>query len=422
MSKAESVEEIRKNPSVTTQETLGPPPDGGLTAWLQVFGGFFCIFNSWGLTGAFGAFLEYYKADLLRDTPDSTISWVGALQACFCALGCVIFAPLLDAGYLIPLAYAATLIQTFGLMMLSLCKEFYQVLLCQGVVVGLGGSIFFLVASGMVSPWFSERRNFAIGVTAVGTSVGGVIYPIALRRLISEVDFPWTARILAFIVLGTGACTCAVARRRTPPRPSPGIIDVESFRDVPFVVWSLGLVTGYICVYSIQFYAQTYAVEEFGVMNGLTYYTTPVMNAASTFGRLIPSFMADRYGPFNVLIPCIMLCTILSFAWIAVTNLAGFWIMAGFFGFASAPIVSMPAAVAAKMTPNLNKLGVRLGFSLMFASIGIVLGAPMGGIILRNHGWLWFKIFSGIAGVVTTFVFIVCRQTQVGRRTIVAKI
>jgi hypothetical protein len=32
----------------------GPPPDGGLTAWLQVLGGYFLFFNTWGLINAFG--------------------------------------------------------------------------------------------------------------------------------------------------------------------------------------------------------------------------------------------------------------------------------------------------------------------------------------------------------------------------------
>lgn len=34
----------------------GPPPDGGTTAWLQVLGGYFLFFNTWGLINAFGVF------------------------------------------------------------------------------------------------------------------------------------------------------------------------------------------------------------------------------------------------------------------------------------------------------------------------------------------------------------------------------
>jgi hypothetical protein len=33
----------------------GPPPNGGLKAWLQVLGGFFLFFNTWGILNTFGA-------------------------------------------------------------------------------------------------------------------------------------------------------------------------------------------------------------------------------------------------------------------------------------------------------------------------------------------------------------------------------
>lgn len=33
--------------AVTTDSVVPPPPDGGLHAWLKVFGGFFIYFNIW---------------------------------------------------------------------------------------------------------------------------------------------------------------------------------------------------------------------------------------------------------------------------------------------------------------------------------------------------------------------------------------
>ena len=32
----------------------GPPPNGGTKAWLQVLGGFFLFFNTWGILNTFG--------------------------------------------------------------------------------------------------------------------------------------------------------------------------------------------------------------------------------------------------------------------------------------------------------------------------------------------------------------------------------
>jgi hypothetical protein len=34
-------------PIISTTTTINPPPNGGLTAWLQVAGSFFLFFNTW---------------------------------------------------------------------------------------------------------------------------------------------------------------------------------------------------------------------------------------------------------------------------------------------------------------------------------------------------------------------------------------
>ena len=48
----ESHEDAEKNlnplsTAVTTESVIPPPPDGGLHAWLKVFGGFFIYVNIW---------------------------------------------------------------------------------------------------------------------------------------------------------------------------------------------------------------------------------------------------------------------------------------------------------------------------------------------------------------------------------------
>lgn len=44
----------------------GPPPDGGTTAWLQVLGGYFLFFNTWGLINAFGVRRSASPLDYIR--------------------------------------------------------------------------------------------------------------------------------------------------------------------------------------------------------------------------------------------------------------------------------------------------------------------------------------------------------------------
>ena len=42
-----------------------------------------------------------------------------------------------------PLIASGAVLMTFGLMMLSLCTEYYQFFLCQGIAVGLGQALMY---------------------------------------------------------------------------------------------------------------------------------------------------------------------------------------------------------------------------------------------------------------------------------------
>ena len=45
-----------------------------------------------------------------------------------------------------------------------------------------------------------KRRSFALGVFAVGSSVGGIVHPIVVQQLLERMSFQWTMRIVASIL------------------------------------------------------------------------------------------------------------------------------------------------------------------------------------------------------------------------------
>jgi hypothetical protein len=61
----------------------------------------------------------------------------------------------------------------FGFMMLSLCTEFWQALLAQGFVIGLGGGMLFVPSVAILPTYFSTKIGLAIGLAASGSSMGG---------------------------------------------------------------------------------------------------------------------------------------------------------------------------------------------------------------------------------------------------------
>lgn len=106
---------------------------------------------------------------------------------------------------------------------------------------------------GVVSHWFKRRKGLALGFVALGSSGGGTIFPIAAHRLIQEVGFPWTMRILAFIILAALTVTNLTLERRLPPKQNSGpFINLRAFKSAAYSVYcSAGFVT-FLGLYTVR--------------------------------------------------------------------------------------------------------------------------------------------------------------------------
>ena len=56
----------------------------------------------------------------------------------------ILTGPIFDRGYVRHLIVTGTFLVVFGMMMTSLCKSYYQILLAQGICVGMGAGCLFI--------------------------------------------------------------------------------------------------------------------------------------------------------------------------------------------------------------------------------------------------------------------------------------
>ena len=85
----------------------------------------------------------------------------------------LITGPLYDHGYLRTLLVCGSFLETLGIMMTSLGRDYYQVFLAQGICVGLGGGMVFVPSMAATSATFTEaKRPLAIGIIASGAGIG----------------------------------------------------------------------------------------------------------------------------------------------------------------------------------------------------------------------------------------------------------
>ncbi|KAI9931613.1 hypothetical protein ASPWEDRAFT_389341 [Aspergillus wentii DTO 134E9] len=393
--------------------------DTGLTAWLQVLGSFFLFFNSWGVINTWGAFQTYYEQNLLTDVSSSSIAWIGSLQSFLLMLLGVVTGPLFDAGYFRALISFGALMLPFGLMMTSLSSTFWQLILSQGICIGLGSGCLFVPSVAILPQYFKKRRALANGMAAAGSSIGGIIYPITFSRLQKSIGFPWAARVIGFLAFATCCISLSIMRVRVLPPEKRKLLQLSAFKEPPYVLFCMGMFMGFLGFYNFLVYIQPYALDSNIVDANLGFYLLSILNAASSFGRVGPNALADKTGPLNVLTPFSTATAILAFAWIGVHNTPGIIVLTALYGFWSGGFVSLPPVVMATMTKDIRDLGTRLGQVFAITSIALLVGTPIGGAILSSTGsYLGVQLFTACCLISSGMLFASVRFLRSGGRLI----
>ncbi|CAI7678945.1 unnamed protein product [Penicillium pancosmium] len=421
----------------------GPPAQSNARTWMIIVGASTSLFCTVGFMNSFGVFQEIYVADkahkglyLAHGNP-STVAWLGAVAILFLfgispAAGVLmdIFGPKL-------LTCAGAIGMVFSIMMISLCRVFWQFLLAQGVLLGISMSLVSWPMLALVAKSVNPKnRAAAMGIVLGGSSLGGIIWPIAIDQMLKtpSLGFPWTMRIVGFIMIPLFVLPCAVASAPPPPLPPAATgpietsdsetevsaredhvergkqdaekqasvtqktVDLKEERRKLFkkpAMWflCLALFFTYFGMFSPFFYITTYAIAK-GFSSTLAFYTISIVNGASFFGRVIPGVLADKYGKFNLIILSNLLAGIIAMCWTKVTSVAGLVIWSAAYGFASGGILSLQQACAAQVSGP-HTMGLAIGSVVGATALSAMANIPISGALVSKHGWISISMFSG---------------------------
>ena len=384
-------------------------PDGGYEAWMTLAGSFCVLFCSFGWINSIGVFQDYYQSVLLKQYSASTIAWIPSLQVFFMFFSSPFAGRIFDLYGPRYLLLAGSLLHVFGLMMTSLSTKYYQILLSQGVVSAIGVAMIFQPAISSLAGWFSKKAGLAYGISASGSSIGGIIFPIMLSRLVPQVGFPWAMRTSAFMILALLAFANFSIKARNPPNPRPmnRKTILGPLREVRLVLVMAGFLFLTFGIFIPINYITVEAIAD-GMSLNLAQYMLPILNAASLFGRLGSGAFADKLGPYNTASTVTAFAGILVLAlYIPAASNAPLIAFAALFGFASGAYVALAGPLVIRISP-LPEIGYRTGLLFMFASIGGLTTNPIAGAILAagNGSFTGVKIFSGVM-IMTGVCFIV---------------
>ncbi|KAI4670392.1 uncharacterized protein J4E79_000673 [Alternaria viburni] len=392
-------------------------PDGGRDAYLCLLGGFCCLFCSFGWLNCVGVFQSYYQRNQLSAYSPSTVAWIASLEIF------VMFAPGPIVGFLYDnygpkyILLFGTLFHVLGLMMTSLCTEYWQFILAQGICSPLGLNCIFQAGTSTIPTWFLKKRGLAYGVMAAGSGLGGIIFPIMATHLIPEIGYGWTMRTFGFLILGMMTIAFLTVKSRLPPQPRTFEfkVFVEPFGDIRFVLLTIASFLFFMGLFIPINFIEVQAMAA-GMSTTLAGYLLAILNAASIFGRIIPGALADKVGKFNMQSLWCLVAGILVLALaIPASGNAAFITFAGLYGFASGAFVSLlPAQIA--YISKVEQIGIRVGVVFACISIAGLIGNPIAGaIVVQNNGKYWgLNVFSGVMMMAGAGMYILTRMYIAG--------
>ncbi|KAF4167627.1 hypothetical protein CNMCM6936_004684 [Aspergillus lentulus] len=411
-----------------------PIPAHGGTIWNHVMivcAGFAVMFTTCAFIFAFGVYQALYE-EMAQEGHSpfvghstARIGLIGTLAIALMSMGgplamsCAKFwspqAVIVAGGWVFGIAY----------ILASFSQRLWHFALTQGVLLGIGTSMAYVPTMSVAPTWFDQRRGLAMGIIISGSGVGGMVWPPALRALITQLGFRNALRISGCISL-TLVSAAGYILRWEPKFQEQLRVQNQSLNrrcgwlKMPLVNWRVASSRRFIAqalgcflqsagystpLFFYAAYARTLGYSAATADNFIT-----VSNASNFVSRILIGYGADKLGRLNALAFTTLFSTIAVFAfWLpsmfqqstmsppsADALFIVFTILYG--SFASAYISLFPASL-------IELFGVQHftsvnGVLYLIRGMGALIGTPLTGMLIPQSTALVSSIVYERAGIV----------------------
>jgi predicted MFS family arabinose efflux permease len=326
----------------------------------------------------------------------------------------------MDAGHYRTCTAVGLSMQLLGIFSTSVSTQYWQLMLAQGFCQGIGNGLLFCPAVANVATYFSPRkRAMAVSCVACGGATGGMVFPALAQSLLARVGFGWTLRVMGFVMLFNALLVVAFSRTRLQPKASTPLVDWNAFQEPTFILYCLGIFLVFWAIWIVYFFVRPFALDTVGASQSTSFDLLLVLNGLGLPGRVIPALISDRYfGPVNVLLASSMVAAILLFSWVAVDSISGLYVWDAIYGFFGGALQALTLASASSFTPDMSKVGSRVGLAFVVLGVSSLTGPAIGGalISINRHSYLPAQLFAGLAMTAGCIVLALARIAQTGAR------
>ncbi|KAB8293952.1 hypothetical protein EYC80_009424 [Monilinia laxa] len=380
--------------SANTEGGNVPKADEGRDAWLFLAACFVFEALIWGFPFAFGVFQTYYSTHPPFDKHANSIAITGT-----CATGIMyLFAPV--SLYVLetfpPIRRLSSIvglvIVLVALVAASFATEMWHLIVTQGVLYAVGGSLLYSPTMFYLDQWFVKRKGLALGVMWSGVGTSGLIFPFLLSCLVDRYGFRSTLRIWA-VIMFLLCCplvyyikprTPATCSSKPPSKPSYAFLGspIFWFLQVANILSSLGF-------FSPSLYLSSYSASlSFSSIVGTT--LIALLNSFSVIGAISLGYLSDITHITTV----VLLSSALSglsvfFLWGISTSLPSLIFFSVIYGI----FAGGWSAIWAGMTREVQRADENAGFAILMGlfsagrGVGSVVCGPVTEWLVQYGGW-----------------------------------
>jgi MFS family permease len=313
----------------------------------------------------------------------------------------------------------------FGYVCASFSKHLWQLILSQGIIVGIGGALLYNPIMMIAPEYFSQKvRGKATGLISAGAGVGGLAYAPIISLLIDKVGICGTFQCVGIFTGLTGLFL--VAALAPPPRPCARRTFLPNHvRKDP--IFYLAIVGGFAA--SVTALIPYGFGPEFSTLLKFNTKTAAiqlsVLNGVGTPARILWGHLRDKIGSQNALILVSAVLAFSNFMWLGAAEENGRAVWWGFlviWGIGTSGFGTIVAPYILDLFDNEVYFGI-LAVVNVARGIGSVIGTPLAGAIVGKGGSIdddgrYFRgliSFNGAMLIVTVVTSVVARVLD-GRR------
>ncbi|CAN0132898.1 unnamed protein product [Lampetra fluviatilis] len=371
---------------------LENPPDGGW-GWVVVASCFMSTSLTHGVQKSFGVFfvefIDYF------DESRSRTAWINSIM-----YGVSLFigplAVALSARFSSrSVVMVGGLICGVGTMLGMLAQNITHLYITVGFVTGVGSGIAYTLTNAEVGRYFDKRRAFAAGIGVCGSGASFILAPL-FQFLIEQ--YGWRGSLL---LIGGGmlnVCACGAVIR--PLYLKSELLDPTLFRNEQFTLFLVSN-TLFSFGYLIPYVHLAARARELGVGEASGALLLSVIGGVETASRVAAGWLSDfkLVSRFDFYTICVALCALTLFTGPLCRTLPTLLVYAVCFGLFVGSCRSLVMPVAADCV-GVARMPSAYGVTLMFQSVGILLGPPAAGWlhdITGNYDMSFYMAGAGLA-------------------------